>query len=290
MSNAMVQRVALVERRLGELVPENGYPLNIYRAMRYSLLAGGKRIRPIFFMAAADAVGRDGALFIDAACALEMIHTYSLIHDDLPAMDNDDYRRGRLTNHKVFGEGMAILAGDGLLTLAFQTLIKQRDIEAAVLNQIVDLYASAAGPSGMVGGQAIDLSIVGGVIDEPALRYMHNAKTGELFRAALVGGAMAAGADAAELAAMKEFAELYGLAFQITDDILDVTSSFEELGKPIGSDAKQSKPTYVSKYGLSEAKRMADDTVACAITKLAIFAERGRFLGSAAQQLLNRRA
>ncbi|MFA6074572.1 MAG: polyprenyl synthetase family protein [Negativicutes bacterium] len=290
MSNNSSSRVELIEKRLAELVPENGYPANIFQAMRYSLLAGGKRIRPIFFMAAADAVGADGTNFIDAACALEMIHTYSLIHDDLPAMDNDDYRRGRLTNHKVFGEGMAILAGDGLLTLAFQTLIRQQEINAAVLNKIVDLYATAAGPIGMVGGQAIDLASAGGLIAETDLLYMHKAKTSELFRAALVGGALAAGANTLQIEAMQTFAELFGLAFQITDDILDVTSSFEELGKPIGSDEKNAKPTYVSKYGLSGARQMANDAVAQAIASLSIFGERADLLRVAAQQLLTRRS
>ncbi|MEI6286873.1 MAG: polyprenyl synthetase family protein [Bacillota bacterium] len=290
MKENVVSRMALIENRLSELVPENAYPAVIYQAMRYSLLAGGKRIRPIFFMAAADAVGANGEKFLDAACALELIHTYSLIHDDLPAMDNDDYRRGRLTNHKVFGEGMAILAGDGLLTLAFQTLIRQKAIAAEMLNKLVDLFATAAGPAGMVGGQAVDLASAGNLLDEAALRYMHNAKTGELFRAALVGGAMAANANSIEIEAMESFAKLYGLAFQITDDILDVTSSFEELGKPIGSDSKNVKPTYVSKFGLMDAKQMAKDTVARAIESLAIFGERSSYLSLATQQLLIRRS
>lgn len=283
------ERIQLVEKRLAELVPENGYPANIFAAMRYSLLAGGKRIRPVFFMAAADAAGKDGSKFVDAACALEMIHTYSLIHDDLPAMDDDDYRRGRLTNHKVFGEGMAILAGDGLLTLAFHTVIRQPGVRAEILNTIAELFASAAGPVGMVGGQAIDLSAAGAAINESDLRYMHNAKTGELFRAALVGGVLAAGAAEAQVEAMRTFAEHYGLAFQITDDILDVTSSFEELGKPIGSDEKNAKPTYVSKYGLQGAQQLAVDTVEHAVGSLAIFGERAAFLEYSARQLLTRR-
>ena len=287
--DAMKQRIALVEERLSQLVPDTGYPNTIFEAMRYSLLAGGKRIRPVFFMAAADAVGVDGSVFVDAGCALEMIHTYSLIHDDLPAMDNDDYRRGRLTNHKVFGEGMAILAGDGLLTMAFATLMRQQNISAEVLIKIAALYADCAGAPGMVGGQAIDLASATNEMAEADLRFMHNAKTGELFRAALVGGALAAGAAAEELQAMQKFAELYGLAFQITDDILDVESSFEELGKPIGSDEKNDKLTYVSKYGLSEAKRVAADTVAQAAATLEIFGTRAEFLQRAAHQLLGRR-
>ena len=290
MKDKVSSRTVLIENRLSELVPENAYPTTIFHAMRYSLLAGGKRIRPIFFMAAADAIGANGEKFLDAACSLELIHTYSLIHDDLPAMDNDDYRRGRLTNHKVFGEGMAILAGDGLLTLAFKILISQKEIAAEMLNKLVELFATAAGPYGMVGGQAVDLESAGNLLDETALRYMHNAKTGELFRAALVGGAMAANANLAELEAMETFAQLYGLAFQITDDILDVTSSFEELGKPIGSDSKNTKPTYVSKFGLPDAKAMAEQTVSRAIESLAIFGERANFLGVAARQLLIRRS
>ncbi len=283
------KRKELIEKRLNELIPQNCYPQKIHEAMRYSLLAGGKRIRPIFFISSADAVGVNGEQFLDAACALEMIHTYSLIHDDLPAMDNDDYRRGRLANHKFFGEGIAILAGDGLLTLAFKTLLLQPKINAKKLNEIAILYADCAGSTGMIGGQILDIENTNKVITDTELEYMHQAKTAQLFRAALIGGVIAAGGDETEIESIDNYAKHYGLAFQITDDILDVISNIEKLGKPIGSDKKNLKNTYVSRYGINKAKKLALEAVQKAQNCLTIFNGNSDFLKNAVEQLLFRK-
>lgn len=198
------ERITLIEEALSHWIPaQEGLLKFLFESMRYSLFAGGKRLRPVLLMAAADAVGGEGRRYLRVACALEMIHTYSLIHDDLPAMDNDDYRRGKLTNHKVFGEGMAILAGDGLLTAAFEQMLLQEEVDAACLTQVVREIAAAAGPAGMVGGQAVDLAASGQAqpLNQEELRFMHRAKTGALFRAALRGGGLLAGATQEQLAA-----------------------------------------------------------------------------------------
>ena len=230
-------------------------------AMQYSLLAGGKRIRPILLMATAEALGTKGYNFLPVACGLEMIHSYSLIHDDLPCMDNDDYRRGRLTNHKVFGEAMAVLAGDGLLTLAFEVMLEQTNVEPKALIETVREMAMCAGNFGMVGGQGLDLEFEDKEITAEELRKLHAGKTGALFIAAVRGGAHLANANEQQLLALTKFADLLGLAFQITDDILDVEGSSAELGKPVGSDAKNHKSTYVSLYTLDGAKALAQKTV-----------------------------
>jgi geranylgeranyl diphosphate synthase type II len=222
-------------------------------------------------MAAADAVGAEGEKFLTAACALEMIHTYSLVHDDLPAMDNDDYRRGRLTNHKVFGDGMAILAGDGLLTLAFETLLSQQEVDPSVLVRVTREIAAAAGPAGMVGGQAIDLEAPENGLSQETLRLMHRLKTGALFCASIRAGAMLAGASEKQIEQLTLFAEQFGLAFQITDDILDVKGDAEKMGKPVGSDEKNDKVTYVTLYTLPEAERMAMEAVQGALDAIADF-------------------
>ena len=288
--NYLKQRQAQVEAAMETLVPAcTGEPLaEMMKAMRYSLFAGGKRLRPILLMAAADAVGRDGRSFLHAACALEMIHTYSLIHDDLPAMDDDDYRRGMLTNHKVFGDGMAILAGDGLLTLAFEVLLSQPDSPPATLNRVAREVAAAAGPAGMVGGQAIDLSSEGKFPSPQTMALMHSLKTGALFRASIRSGAILAEATESELASLTRFAEKFGLAFQITDDILDVTGSDATLGKPVGSDERNQKATYVTVYSLPEAQKMAQQAVDEAVASLEQFGEKAWVLRSLAEYLLTR--
>jgi geranylgeranyl diphosphate synthase type II len=288
--NYLKQRQGQVEAAMENLVPAcAGEPLaEMMKAMRYSLFAGGKRLRPVLLMAAADAVGKDGRLFLHAACALEMIHTYSLIHDDLPAMDDDDYRRGLLTNHKVFGEGMAILAGDGLLTLAFETLLSQPDAPPATLNRLAREVAAAAGPSGMVGGQAIDLLSAGKLPTPDTMALMHRLKTGALFRASIRAGALLAEANEAELDSLTCFAENFGLAFQITDDILDVTGTTAVLGKPVGSDERNQKATYVTVYSLPEAQKMAQQAVAEAVAELERFGDRAGVLRSLSEYLLTR--
>ena len=247
-------------------------------AMRYSLLGGGKRLRPILLMAAADAIGAKGEKFLTTAAAIEMIHTYSLIHDDLPAMDDDDYRRGKLTNHKVFGEAIAILAGDALLTLAFEVMLRQKDVSSTVILNVVDEMSRAAGMSGMVGGQAIDLQSEGKSIDLETLRRMHLGKTGALFRAAIRSGAILAGASSQQLSALTAYAESFGLVFQITDDILDVTGDEKTLGKPIGSDARNRKSTYVTLTSLDSARSLAEKTIEDALGALNIFGSEAEFL------------
>ena len=285
------ERKKIIEKALvEELQEDKALDPRLCEAMKYSLTAGGKRLRPILVMAAADAIGATGTDYIHIACALEMIHTYSLIHDDLPAMDNDDYRRGKLTNHKVFGEGMAVLAGDALLTQAFEVILRQDNVPAEVLVQVVREVAIGAGPNGMGGGQSIDLEAEGHqmamTIDD--LRKMHGAKTGALFRAAVRSGAIVAGAKPEELAALTRYADCFGLAFQITDDILDVVGDEAVIGKPVGSDERNEKSTYVTLTSLDEAKKMAADAVNEAVDALSMFGDKASFLRELVECLLNR--
>ncbi len=285
------ERKKIIEKALvEELQEDKALDPRLCEAMKYSLTAGGKRLRPILVMAAADAIGATGTDYIHIACALEMIHTYSLIHDDLPAMDNDDYRRGKLTNHKVFGEGMAVLAGDALLTQAFEVILRQDNVPAEVLVQVVREVAIGAGPNGMGGGQSIDLEAEGHqmamTIDD--LRKMHEAKTGALFRAAIRSGAIVAGAKPEELAALTRYADCFGLAFQITDDILDVVGDEAVIGKPVGSDERNEKSTYVTLTSLDEAKKMAADAVNEAVDALNMFGDKAAFLRELVKSLLNR--
>ncbi len=279
----------LVEDFLKKRISKKGIS-KVDDAMEYSLMAGGKRIRPILLMAAAEACGKKGYNFLPVACGLEMIHTYSLIHDDLPCMDDDDYRRGRLTNHKVFGEAMAVLAGDGLLTLAFEVMLEQKNVPAEILVDVVREMAMCAGNFGMVGGQGLDLEAEGKKISAEELRKLHAGKTGALFIGAIRGGARLAGATDAELLALTKFADLLGLAFQITDDILDVTSTQEELGKPIGSDEKNDKSTYVTLYGLEVAQGLAAKTIDEALSCLEGFGENAEPLREIAKMMRKRRS
>ena len=287
--NYLKERQVQVEAYMQTLAPaQSGSLSRMMESMRYSLFAGGKRLRPILLLAAADTVGGDGRQFLHSACALEMIHTYSLIHDDLPAMDDDDYRRGRLTNHKVFGDGMAVLAGDGLLTMAFETLLSQPGVTPEIRTRVALEVAQAAGPFGMVGGQAIDLDSEGQQPTPEIMTLMHRLKTGALFRASLRAGALLAGGSAEAVQKLTEYAEQFGLAFQITDDILDVTGTEAVLGKPIGSDEKNHKATYVSMYSLSEAQTMAKEAVARSIGALEEFGDQAWVLRSLAEYLLTR--
>lgn len=284
------ERQQLVERQLvKELDAQQPLDKTLHDAMQYSLMAGGKRLRPILVMVAADAVGADGTKFLTTGCALEMIHTYSLIHDDLPAMDNDDYRRGKLTNHKVYGDGMAVLAGDALLTLAFEVMLRQKDADEATRLAVVREMSTAAGMNGMVGGQAIDLESEGHHISMETLRRMHMGKTGALFRAAIRSGAILAGANDEELALLTRYADKFGLAFQITDDILDVTGDEKEIGKPVGSDLRNHKSTYVTLTSLEEARKLAKATVQEAVDALAPFGSRAVFLRELVEYLLTRK-
>ena len=284
------KRADLVEEGLlRELKKVPAYDETLEKAMEYSLMAGGKRLRPVLLMAAADAVGKDGTAFLTTGCAIEMIHTYSLIHDDLPAMDNDDYRRGKPTNHKVFGDGIAVLAGDALLTLAFEVMLRQEGAAPETIVTVVSEMSRAAGPYGMVGGQVLDLEGEGRRLDLAALRKIHMGKTGALFCAAIRSGAILAGAKEEELAALTLYAERFGLAFQITDDILDVTGDEAAIGKPVGSDVRNEKATYVTLTSLEEAKKLAEDAVDEAVAALDIFGERAAFLRDLALFLLGRK-
>ncbi len=283
------ERSALVEKQLVEELNERD-PLNktLCESMKYSLMAGGKRLRPIMLMAAADAVGAKGTDYLTTGCAMEMIHTYSLIHDDLPAMDDDDYRRGKLTNHKVYGAGMATLAGDALLTLAFEVMLRQQGVSAETLVQVVREISQAAGPDGMGGGQALDLESEGKQISMETMKKIHLGKTGALFRAAIRSGAILGGASEDELQALTVYADNFGLAFQITDDILDVIGDEKVIGKPVGSDEKNHKSTYVTLTSLEEAQRLAQEAVDTAIDALKIFGEEADFLRELVAYLMKR--
>lgn len=285
------ERRELIEEALKkELHEGRELDATLTKSMEYSLMAGGKRLRPILLMAAADACGKDGRAFITSACALEMIHTYSLIHDDLPAMDDDNLRRGKPTNHVKFGAGMATLAGDGLLTMAFEVLTREKNVRPETILSVIREVSVAAGTSGMVGGQAIDLESEGRRIDLTCLRRMHMGKTGALFRAALRTGAILAGASEKELAALTQYAEAFGLAFQITDDILDVTGSEAEIGKPVGSDRRNEKSTYVTLTSLARAQELADEAVESALSAVEIFGEKASFLQDLVRFLSHRRS
>jgi geranylgeranyl diphosphate synthase, type II len=257
-------RRAIVDAALDRALPaESAEPVTIHRAMRYSVLAPGKRLRPILVIAGAEAVGGGADAVLDTACALELIHAYSLIHDDLPAMDDDDYRRGRLTSHKVFGEAMAILAGDALLTLAFRLVATNaaRVAPPALVASIVAEVADAAGTDGMVGGQVVDIESEGKSITPDMLDYIHLRKTAALIRAALRVGALLAGARAEHVEAISRAGQALGLAFQIVDDILDVEGSLAELGKSAGSDERKQKATYPSLHGLPASKQRARELI-----------------------------
>ena len=283
------KRIKLLEEEiLLELNRTTSINDTVKKAMEYSLMSGGKRIRPMLLMAAADAVNESGSKFLTIAAALEMIHTYSLIHDDLPAMDNDDLRRGKPTTHKVFGEAIAILAGDALLTLAFEVMLRQRGVSHASILFVVDEVSQAAGVAGMIGGQAIDLESEGKKIDLETLKKMHIGKTGALFKAAIRSGAILAGASSSQLKALTNYANNFGLAFQITDDILDVTGDEKIFGKPIGSDERNQKSTYVTLTSLDEAKKLASEAVDNGINALKIFGEEADFLRNLIKYLLTR--
>ena len=246
-------------------------PKVLKEAMEYSLKAGGKRLRPILAIAASEAAGGEAGRVLPFACALEMIHTFSLIHDDLPAMDDDDFRRGLPTNHKVFGEGIAVLAGDGLLALAFEMLSHcsvKNGIDPRRLLEVIGDLAEATGPAGMVGGQILDLKGEGASLDAAALENVHRFKTGRLISVSVTGGAKIAGADSEKLEALKNYGDKIGLAFQIADDILNVEGDAKTLGKSVGSDAKNGKSTYPALLGLQASKAKARELVSEAIAAL----------------------
>jgi geranylgeranyl diphosphate synthase type II len=277
---------------LDEVSPATTPPTTLHESMRYSLMAGGKRVRPILTIAAAEALGTTPPGLMAVACSLEFIHTYSLIHDDLPSMDNDDFRRGKPTNHKVYGEAMAILAGDALLTMAFDLcsrpdLMKGCDPVRQV--RLIQELAYGSGNAGMVGGQVFDIQAEHKDIDLPTLQNIHKHKTGMLMRAAVRMGAIAAGATDRQLDDMTGYAEDIGLAFQIADDVLNVTGTREELGKNPNTDAERGKKTYPIFYGVDGARKLADDCVTRAINRLSSFGPSADPLREIARYITSRR-
>ena len=280
----------LVDSRLDQLIPpEVTEPQSIHAAVRWSLFAGGKRFRPALLLATGEAFGADRAHLLDTACALEMIHTYSLIHDDLPAMDDDDLRRGRPTCHVRFGEAVAILAGDVLQTLAFQTIAEDENLSPGVRVRLVSEIARAAGtPDGMVAGQAYDMFAASDASTGEELERIHVHKTGALIMSAARAGAIIAGADDAELKALTRYAAQLGLLFQITDDILDVTATAEELGKTPGKDERASKATYPALYGIEATRELAQKTFDEASEALEQIAKPTQLLKSIARFILER--
>lgn len=289
LSAYLQERQAQVEAALDSAIPVT-YPEKIYEAMRYSLLAGGKRLRPILCLATCEMGGGTIELAMPTACALEMIHTMSLIHDDLPAMDNDDYRRGRLTNHKVYGENIAILAGDGLLALAFEyTATHTQNVAAERVLQVVSRLGRAVGAAGLVGGQVVDLESEGQLdVSQETLQFIHNHKTAALLEASVVCGGILAGLAAPELQRLSCYAQNIGLAFQIVDDILDITATQEELGKTTGKDLQAQKVTYPSLWGIEESKRQAQQLISAAKEELAPFGESAKPLLALADFITSR--
>ncbi len=262
------QQSARTDEWLDRLLPAAEFvPQTIHEAMRYSIFAGGKRLRPALVIAAGELFNADEKSLLPAACAVEMIHTYSLIHDDLPSMDNDDYRRGRLTNHKVYGDAIAVLAGDALLTQAFITLSEIEGLDADRKLNIIHEVATAAGTvKALIGGQVLDIQNEGKPFDAALLDSIHKAKTGALIRCCVRIGAIIGGASSEQLALLTEYAEKSGLAFQVADDVLDATATSEELGKTAGKDAAVQKATYVALYGVEAARVRAQLLYAEAIS------------------------
>lgn len=288
------EQCARVDAALDHYLPkETELPHSVHKAMRYSVFAGGKRVRPILMLAACQAVGGDTGRAVPAACAMEMIHTYSLIHDDLPAMDDDDFRRGNPTNHKVFGEAIAILAGDALLTEAFKLTSDPRfagGCAAAAHLAVIHEIATCAGSYGMVGGQVVDMESEGKPdIDLPTVQYIHTHKTGALIKASVVAGAILGGADEKALAAVTRYGEAAGLAFQIADDILDIEGTTEEIGKDAGSDQARGKATYPAVIGLADAKVEARNMMDEALQALQIFGAEADPLREIARYIVNRK-
>lgn len=289
LSTYLAERQAQVEAALDSSLPLT-YPEKIYESMRYSLLAGGKRLRPILCLATCELAGGTTEMAMPTACALEMIHTMSLIHDDLPAMDNDDYRRGKLTNHKVYGEDIAILAGDGLLAYAFEYVAKEtKGVLAERVLQVIARLGRAVGAAGLVGGQVVDLECEGKLdTSVETLNFIHTHKTGALLETCVVCGAILAGAEAADLQRLSRYAQNIGLAFQIVDDILDITATQEELGKTAGKDVQAQKATYPRLWGLEQSQRQAQQLVDEAKAELASFGEKARPLMAIADFITNR--
>lgn len=285
----LVARQKAVDRALDRFLPKAWVsPATIHKAMRYSLFAGGKRLRPVLCLAAAEACGGRTSAALPLACAVECIHTYSLIHDDLPSMDNDDLRRGRATCHKVFGDGIAILAGDALLTIAFEIAAQAKETNRYPLREILREIATAAGSQRLIAGQVADLEGEGRRLNRKQLRYIHENKTAALLTASVRLGAMAANAGAKELAAITAFGRALGLAFQVIDDILDVTQTSEKLGKSAGKDVAAKKATYPAVIGLDKSRMEARRLTAKAHGALGSLGKKAAVLRALADYLLQR--
>jgi len=288
----LAEKGKLIDACLDRLLPDKAaYPQSLHEAMRYCLFAGGKRIRPALAFAAAEAVGGDPDLLAEEACALELIHTFTLIHDDLPAMDNDDFRRGMPSTHKVFGEAMAILAGDALQTEAFKILAcgYSRGVHTAErIVEVMKILAEASGSQGVVGGQVVDLESEGKMIDQARLEYIHSHKTGSLIAASVLMGGVLGGASPEEIEKLRRYGESIGHAFQIADDILDVEGSQEKLGKSTGSDQKKGKATYPSIIGLDEARKKMMEYHKRSLAALQSFDQRADHLRNIALYVIRR--
>ncbi len=287
------RRTEEVNRWLDAFLPQESVePQTIHRAMRYSIFAGGKRLRPILVLASGEALGAATEDLMPAACAVEMIHTYSLIHDDLPAMDNDDLRRGRPTCHKVFGEAIAILAGDALLTQAFRILsadAPKRDAEKQL--HVIREIANAAGTvEALIGGQVVDMESEGKEVDAATLEYIHRSKTGAMIRVAVLAGGIVAGASDEQLQKLSDYSKRIGLAFQIADDILDVTQTSEQLGKTAGKDQEAAKATYPAIYGLEASHAKARELVAEAVDMVSGISGDTHILQAIARFIIERRS
>ena len=289
LNSYLKEQKTLVEAALDQSLAI-GIPEKIYESMRYSLLAGGKRLRPILCLATCRLTGGNAEMAMPTACALEMIHTMSLIHDDLPAMDNDDYRRGKLTNHKVYGDDVAILAGDGLLAYAFEYVaIQTKNVAPERIIRVIARLGNTVGAQGLVGGQVLDLESEGKTdITAETLSFIHSHKTGALLESSVVTGAILAGASSEEIAKLSKYAQNIGLAFQIIDDILDITATDEQLGKTAGKDLVAQKATYPSIWGLEKSQAEAEKLIAEAIDQLESYVEAAEPLRAIAEFIVTR--